>query len=130
MKSILATSALTLVLATSVVADASAWTRKSTTIGTYGNTVNRSVSGNCAGGTCSRDAAVRLIHKMTSKDSGSTSCAGGTCPHSGATTNAYGNTVTRNGAVSCYGGTCSQSSTTTGAYGRSVTHQGTVTVQP
>jgi len=102
MKSILAASALAVVMSAAFAADASAWTRKSTTTGTYGNTVNRSVSGNCAGGTCSRGAT---------------------------TVGPYGRTVTHGGAVSCSGGSCSHSGATTGSYGRGVTHQGTVSVQ-
>jgi hypothetical protein len=103
MKSILAASALAIVLTATVASDASAWTRNSTTTGAYGNTVNQSASGSCYGGTCSRSAT---------------------------TVGPYGRTATHNGAVSCSGGSCSHSGVTTGTYGGAVTHQGTVTVQP
>jgi hypothetical protein len=91
------------ILATSIVAvEARSWNRSGTNVGPRG-TSTYGITGQCAGGTCTRNAT---------------------------RTGPRGNTATRNGTVTRTApGTFEGNWTTTGSGGRSVTRSGTLTVQ-
>lgn len=96
MKGMITTAVLTGILAVSMVAEASAWSRNGSVSGPRG-TNTFSASGNCSGSSCSRSATA---------------------------TGAYGRTATRNGTGSCRGNSCSGSRTTTGPAGNSIKRTG------
>ncbi|WP_205648807.1 hypothetical protein [Acuticoccus kandeliae] len=99
MTQLLTGSALAVVLAFGVVADAHAWQRTRTVTGVNGNTASLNGSGSCSGGTCTRTQT---------------------------RTGPAGNTATVNGGVTCNGISCTQSSTRTGRFGGTVSRSGSI----
>lgn len=78
------------------------WSRKSSVTGPNGNTVSRSGSGSCSGGSCSASRTTTGPYGNSVSRSGSGSCSDGTCSGSRTTTGPNGNSVTRSGSVSRY----------------------------
>jgi len=96
-----ASSALAIVFALALAADASAFSRSGTTSGPRGvSSVNSSAG--CSGGTCSRNVARTGPAGNSYNRSGSASCSGGTCSGSATSTGPRGNSWNRQGSVSRY----------------------------
>lgn len=99
MKSMITTAALASLLAVSMVAEASAWSRNVSVSGPRGvNTF--SATGSCSHSSCSRSATATGAYGRTATRSGSGSCSGNSCSGSRTTTGPRGNTVQRSGSVS------------------------------
>jgi hypothetical protein len=92
----IASLALASILVLGAVADASAYTRSSSTTGPRGNTVGSTGTGSCTGGACVSNQTVTGPRGQSGTRSGTTTCADGKCQGGATYTGPGGNTVKRN----------------------------------
>lgn len=98
----IASLALASMLVLGAVADASAYTRSSTTTGPRGNTVGSVGTGACYGGACVSNKTVTGPRGYTATRSGNTTCADGKCQGGATYTGPGGNTIKRNRSTTAY----------------------------
>jgi hypothetical protein len=99
MKTLAKTTALTGLLAISLVVEASAWERNIVVSGPRGAKA-LSAQGGCSADGCSRAAIATGVYGRTATRSGEVSCSGNSCTGSRTTTGPAGRSVQRSGSIS------------------------------